>query len=99
MKQLPETWADLFQHIISSLPAILIPYDELPDDIPQWLANSPLSLHTLADGCTDFFVKYSHWQSVDGDLIILLFLRAIFAAEAFYSRDKRAYPALTPALP
>ena len=87
-----QSWADLKNIILTNLNDIMIPYDDMPSDIPDWLGKSSLSLNTKADGCVEFFVKYRRWQGVEGELRTMLFLRSIFAAEAFLSRESRAYP-------
>ena len=92
MKDEPKTWAGLRELIDHGIPAVIVPYDDMPRDIPQWLADSTLRLNAKADACASFFAKHKRWQKSHGDLRIMLFLRSIFAAEAFLSRQIRASP-------
>ncbi|MFH0878572.1 MAG: hypothetical protein V2A34_02555 [Lentisphaerota bacterium] len=87
----PKSWEELFFLVASGIPSVRVAMEDMPKDVMKWLQDSTLELNAKADGCAAFFVKYGHWEKAEGDLRIMLFLRSIFACEAFHSRKNRAY--------
>lgn len=54
MKTQP-TWADLAEIVLKGVQELAVGRADMPPDVPEWIAQSPLSLHERADrACAAF---------------------------------------------
>ncbi len=79
-------WYALYGHTCRRIRQILVPFNELPDDVPAWVSTTTAQENDVADKAILDLINDRAWPTLDARTRLMILLRLLYAAEYFLAR-------------